>query len=260
MWIYILWCVGIVLTAGAACRMASLGLTRELPTLWVYLAGSAVFWTALLVTRPDRAVYLGVYSAGVPLVLLAKCGAVVAIFWSLTRNYPSFRLPGSVFLAAFSALGVVAAWVTAFLAQPVHADRLAAWLWHVALLVERYTSVALLALLLSIVLLLPRSPDIPLPKFAVRAAFVMATDAALGVLAAWGEHSLAFRNPTAAALIATGYGSLIGSAWLLLVAFDDVPLAQSPSELRCRELEIANELRTISARIDETYRQLKSGE
>jgi hypothetical protein len=258
MLIYGTWGVGIILNAFAAYRMVSLGLSRHLPPLWFHLAFTSVFAAALFAVRSNRALYLGVYSAGLPLALLFKCAAVTAIYWALTLNYRDFRVAGSVFFGSFSIIGVVAAWLTAFVTPHVFVDSLAKSLWQVALLAERYASVAIVALLLGVLLFLPRNQTMPMPRFALRAAQLMILDSLLAILSAWGQQALAYSHPTATALVATSYGAIAGFAWLFLRGYQEVPVqVLSPEQLDEQRQQLAAKLHVIAAEINCSARSIE---
>ena len=258
MWIYATWCLGIGLTALAGYRMMASGLARALPPLWFYLVFTSVFDATLLAVRSNRAFYFGVYSAGLPIALLFKCGAVTAIFWALALNYPNFRTMGSLFFGSFAIIGIVAAWLTAFVTPTALAGSWAAWLFQVALLSKRYTSVAILVLLLGCLLVLSKTQKTPLPRLAVRAAQIMIVDSSLAMLSAWGQHVWAYPHPAAAALVATSYGAIVGFAWLLLSVGQEAPAHDiSPEELEEQRQRIAATLHLIAAEINTSARSIE---
>ncbi len=252
---YVLWCAGIAITAFAAHRMASTGLSSLLPAVWLYLATSAVYWVALLAARPSWQVYLGVYSAGVVFVLLVKCGALVSVFWAVTANYRNFRNFGSMFLGACSVIGVASAWLVSIASKGLRAHVFVMWLWHGAFLIERYTAVAILGTLLAICLLLPRSPRIPLMRYGSCAARLMAVDAAFSVASSWLQHETAYNHPLVAALIGTGYTCAVGITWLRLRVFEEIPaIGLSAEELHATQRRIAFDLQMIRAKLDDAIR------
>jgi hypothetical protein len=128
----------------------------------------------------------------------------------------------------------------------------------VALLAERYTSVAIVALLLGVLLFLPRSQTMPMPRFALRAAQIMILDSLLAILSAWGQQALAYSHPTAAALVATSYGAIAGFAWLFLRGHQEVPVqVLSPEELDEQRQRLAATLHVIAAEINSSARSME---
>jgi hypothetical protein len=252
MLIYVMWCAGVAAKAMAAYRMASKGLVRTLPLLWCYLVFSVIYSLALMVFRSRPAVYLQFYSAGLPMTLLVKCSAVSSIFWALTGNYPNFRAAGSALLGACSAIGVIAVWMVAFLAEPVHAASWVQWLWNAAILTKRYTAIALLAILLSIRLFLPKAPRVAIPRSAKQAASLMAFDAAVDLAAVWIARLYAFRSPNAAALILTSGGLVVGLAWLTLKPGKDhlAEVSEGPTGLLGGDFAAPAGLQLAAARVD----------
>jgi hypothetical protein len=256
MLIYTMWFAGIAFKAFAAHRMVRNGLIEKLFPVCSYLAVSALYLGILLLLRPNPAIYLRVYSAGIPFLLAAKCAGTICIFWALAENYPNFRVAGSVFLGLFAIVGVIAAWLTSFVPATAH-WLTPPWMWRAALLTERFASAVIAGTLLSSLVLLPRAPRIPIPRYARLAAKLMIFDALMNLASALFAASFAYGLPTGTALVATFSGMLTGAAWLRLRPFEELPVSlPSPEEIEAARQRASQQLRLIAARIDEAARAL----
>jgi hypothetical protein len=245
--LYAVWCAGIVLKGVAAYRMVRNGLAKTLFPVWTYLMFGVIYLSVLIALRPYWTAYLRFYTAGIPFVLLAKCAATVCLFWALAANYRSLRAICVLFFGLFTAVGVIAAWVTSFLPSVAHI--VAPWLWNAALSVERYGSAVIAGTLLSTLLLLPRAPRIPIPRCATRAAQVMIFDAVTVMISAWFAQSYAYTHPLATALLSTLFGIVTGAAWLSVRPFEELPVdLPTPAELEQVRRRLGLELHLRAAR------------
>lgn len=232
--IYVIWCAGVALTAFSAYRMARNGLIKHLLMVWSYLVVSVVYSAALIATRsqPYR-IYTALYTGGLLLVLLAKFAAVTEIYWALAKNCPRYQRAGSAILTALGFLATAAAGVAAVAATPVQTDTVWGWLWHASILLQRYTAVAILVILVAILALVHTwlsSPHIPIPRYARRAAWVLGFDAALGLFSTWFSRTYAFHLPYATAMVWSVGCVLVGSAWVSLKVFEERAVTIPPVE------------------------------
>lgn len=251
---YALWCAGIGLAAAAAHHMTRIGI--QLSAIRRYMVLCAVLWTLLLISRPfGLPVYLPAYTTIAFLLLLAKSAAIPQLYRALCANYPKqYRRIESRVLGAIVATGILVAFVFFCFAAPVRAGVVALWLWHAPLLFERYISVAIMVVAL-VVLLFPRTANVPVPRFALRAARLMAIDSAACALATWSKHDLAYQHPTAAALIGTAYMPLVGFTWLFLRAYSEATATiPALSEQIAEGRQLSADVRIAVAQFEEAAR------
>jgi hypothetical protein len=251
--LYALWCAAIVVKGGAACRMAVNGIARVLPLGWCYVGCTFVFVTLLLAFSPFPSLYLATYSISVPFLLAAECAAAASIFWALTRNFQNFRMIGTAILCTLTVVGTGAAWAISFLTPPVHAGTTIVWLWYSALVVQRYISMITAVVLLSVLLLLPRSPGHSMPRFAIHAAWIMIFDALMRLTAIMLVRLYGFSHPWTSAFVPLIQGILTGFAWLTLRNYEEKPIGMvTPEETKAQNGRLAFERNSIRVMMADT--------
>jgi hypothetical protein len=193
----------------------------------------------------------------VPFQLAIECAATAEIYWALTPHYPNFRVAGTVLLCGLIVIGAGAGWVISLLAAPVKAGTTIVWLWYAALFVQRYASAITAVVLISTLLLFPRSGRHPMSRFAIQAAWVMTLDAAVRLTAATFVRLYGFEYPSASALLPLALATLAGFGWLSLGSYDSVPGEQLTPEEELMETQRLGEFHVIRAAIDDAIRAFK---
>lgn len=248
------WCAGIACKGAAACRMAWSGLARRIPPLFIYLAVCVIRSVILVFLNSRPKPYLMVYSATLPISLLSACAAIIAVFWVIATNYRNFRVFGSILLSGFAIAGVVAASVTCFVVFPTGVKSVRDWM----LLIQRYASVVMIVVLAGTRFTLPKSPRIPIPVIARRAADILVLDAGLGIFTSWVARVYGYAYPTATALLPTISGLLLGVLWLMASGRveEKAATARSAEELAWEDRQSALAMHRAAAEVREAARLL----
>lgn len=255
--LYAVWCAAIVVKGAAACRMAVGRVFRILPLVGCYVTFTFLCLALLLALRPFPEVYLDAYSAIVPFQLALECAATAEIYWALTLHYPNFRAAGTVLLCALIVVGAGAAWAISFLAAPVKAGTTIVWLWYTALFVQRYVSAITGVVLISTLLLFPRSGRRPMSRFAIQAAWIMTFDAVTRLTEVTFIRLYGFEHPSGSALVTLALGTLAGFGWLTLGSYEAVPGEQVTPAEELMETQRLGEFHVVRAAIDDAIRAFK---
>lgn len=245
-----LWYAGPAAKAVAAYRLARTGLVRRFPALWAFLVASAL-QSALLISvqhNPERYAYI--YSYTSVMMLLMETFAIVGVFWVVTEKYPNFGRPGTMLLSGLAIIGVLACWMTRFLAVPPH------WsgFWQIAMLTQRYVALVMIVMLTGSRILLPIVPRIPIRASARRASDILTIHALFGLASSAMTVGTAGRFPWAASLLPVlgGVVTPLLCAFWLSAASDECADLAPVTEKELLEAKAAG-LR-LSDRIDELCR------
>jgi hypothetical protein len=248
--VLVLWYAGPAAKAVAVYRLARTGLVWRFPALWAFLVASAL-QSALLISvqhNPERYAYI--YSYTSVMMLLMETFAIVGVFWTVTEKYPNFGRPGTVLLSGLALIGVLACWMTRFLAVPPH------WsvFWQIAMLTQRYVTLVMIVMLAGSRILLPIVPRIPIRVSARRASDILTIHALFGLASSAVTVGTGGRFPWAASLLPVlgGMVTPLLCAFWLTAASDECADLAPVTEKELREAKAAG-LR-LSDRIDELQR------
>ena len=138
---------------------------------------------------------------------------------------------------------IFVAWLLSYPANAIGARELT-WLWTTGISAQYYTETAIIVVLLSALVFVPKFPDMPIPACASRAAWLMILDSGATLALNWFTEYHAFDHSKAMAFFAAGRGIFMGLLWLSLKPsweFVSVPLPTRAEKAELRQ--IAQDLR-----------------
>ena len=177
-----LWIVGTGLKALAAWRIASKGLFHRIPIFWTYIVLSVLRTAALLSVSGNRKLYAQIVTDTLPMMLLSEAFAIANVFWAVTENFPRWRRPGTISLAALGLIGTASALLVRSAAIPNEWGTSGVQPWEWAVLLQRNVMVAMAVVLVGVRFLLALVRIVPVHPVARRAADVLCIDVLLGIL------------------------------------------------------------------------------
>ena len=177
-----LWIAGAGLKALAAWRIARKGIFHRIPILWTYIVISVVRGATLFLVSGNRKLYAQIVTDTLPMMLLSEAFAIANVFWAVTENFPRWRRPGTISLAALGLIGTASALLVRSAAIPK--DWGTSWLqpWEWAVLLQRNVMIAMAVALVGVRFLLALVRIVPVHPVARRAADVLCIDVLLGIV------------------------------------------------------------------------------
>lgn len=195
------------------------GLVPRMPILWTYFVACVVRSTIL--TQMSSAHYHQVFTFSAPVLLLVESFAAVELFHLATGYYPRFDRFGQVALGIFALCGTGLAALTrwAFVAPT--------WALHPALLMERYSMLALTVVLAGAILTV-RWLGHKIPRATSRAITILCFDTFAGFAVATTQV-MGFRSFAVRVGLPIVMGFVCSGLWCFVPQWQEVETGAAPS-------------------------------
>jgi len=208
-----IWSLALVLKWLAVYRLANKGLFNTLPIFWAYVLISVTRSTVLLFYANDWQRYPVIAADSMPMALLSEAFAITSVYWLVTENFPRWRKPGTISLAALAILGAVSALLLKSVGVPKDWGYGAMRIWDGVMLLQRHGMTMMAVVLAGVRFLLTLVRFVPVRPVARRAVDVLTMDVLMGMSISLVNMAFRDRFPMITFLFPVSCGVVNGFLW-----------------------------------------------